>query len=125
MKNALSVFTMVGCLLFSVNAMAADPLSLPSGSNAEALKHNEEGITLYKAGKYEEALKHFDVAEGLQRTAQGYFNEGLTYDKLGKSSRARMHFQEAQRLEQEHAVRQLKSPISNAEVLKKYHLMHK
>lgn len=36
-----------------------------------------------------------------------------------------MHFQEAQRLEQEHAMRQLDSPISKAEVLRKYQLMHK
>jgi len=54
-----------------------------------------------------------------------YFNEGLTYDQLGKSVKARMHFQEAQRMEQEHAVRQLDSPISKAEVLTKYHLLKK
>lgn len=125
MKNVLLVLTIVGCLLVPLNAMAAEPLSLPSGSQAEALKHNEEGITLYKAGKYAEALKHFDASEDLQRTAQVYFNEGLTYDQLGKSAKARMHFQEAQRLEQEHAVRQLDSPISKAEVLKKYHLLNK
>jgi len=125
MKNVVSVLTIVGCLFISVSAMAADPLSLPSGSNAEALKHNEEGMVLFKDRKYEEALKHFDASEDLERTAQGYFNEGLTYDQLGKSAKARMHFQEAQRLEQEHAVRQLDSPISKAEVLKKYHLMHK
>ena len=125
MKNVLTVLTIVGCLVVSVNAMAAVPLSLPSGSHAEALKHNEEGITLYKAGKYEEALKHFDASEDLERTAQVYFNEGLTYDQLGKPSKARMHFQEAQRMEQEHAVRQLDSPISKAEVLTKYHLLKK
>ncbi|MDH5428671.1 MAG: tetratricopeptide repeat protein [Nitrospirota bacterium] len=125
MKNVLTVLTIVGCLVLSSNAMAADPLSLPSGSNAEALKHNEEGMALYKAGKYEDALKHFDASEDLARTAQVYFNEGLTYDQLGKSAKARMHFQEAQRLEQEHAVHQLDSPISKAEVLKKYQLMHK
>jgi len=125
MKNIVSVLTIVGCLVISVNAMAADPLSLPSGSNAEALKHNEEGIVLFKDGKYEGALKHFDASEDLERTAQGYFNEGLTYDQLGKPSKARMHFQEAQRMEQGKALRQVKSPISNAEVLKKYHLLKK
>ncbi len=116
MKNVLSVLAMVGCLFVSVNAFAAEPLSLPWGSHVEALKHNEEGITLDKAGKYEDALKHFDVAEGLQRTAQGYCNEGLTYGQLGRASRARMHFQAAQRMEQGHAVRHLNSPISKAEV---------
>ena len=125
MRNVLSVLTIVGCLFISVNAMAADPLSLPSGSKADALKHNEEGMVLFKDGKYEEALKHFDASEDIQRTAQVYFNEGLTYDKLGKTGRARMHFQEAQRMEQEKALHQLKSPISNAEVLKKYHLLKK
>jgi len=125
MKNMLSVLTIVGCMLISLNAMAADPLSLPSGSHAQALKHNEEGITLYKAGKYKDALEHFDASEDLERTAQVYFNEGLTYDQLGKSAKARMHFQEAQRMEQEKALHQLESPISNAEVLKKYHLLKK
>jgi len=56
MKNVLTVLILVGCLVLSSNAMAAVPLNLPSGSNGEAFKHNEEGITLYKAGKYEEAL---------------------------------------------------------------------
>jgi tetratricopeptide (TPR) repeat protein len=125
MKNVLSVLTIVGCLFVSVNAMAADPLSLPAGSNAKALKHNEEGMALYHARKFEDALKHFDASEGLERSAQVYFNEGLTYDQLGKAAKARMHFQEAQRLEQKHAMRQLDSPISKAEVLRKYQLMHK
>ena len=125
MKNVVSVLTIVGCLFISVNAMAADPLSMPSGSNTEALKHNEEGIVLFTDGKYEEALKHFDASEDIERTAQVYFNEGLTYDKLGKKGKARMHFQEAQRMEQEKALRQLKSPISNADVLKKYNLLKK
>jgi len=125
MKNALTVFIIIGCLVLSSNAMAAAPLSLVTGSNAEALKHNEEGITLYKAGKYEDALKHFDASEELERTPQVYFNEGLTCDRLGKTVKARMHFQEAQRMEQDHAVRQLDSPISKAEVLKKYHLLKK
>lgn len=125
MRNVLSVLTIVGCLVVPLNAMAADPLSLPSGSKAEALKHNEEGIVLYKDGKYKDALKHFDASEDLVRTAQVYFNEGLTYDQLGKVAKARMHFQEAQRMEQEKALHQLKSPISNAEVLKKYHLLQK
>ena len=66
-----------------------------------------------------------DASEDLERIAQVYFNEGLTYDQLGKPAKARMHFQEAQRLEQEHAVRHLDSPISNAEELKKYHLLQK
>ena len=125
MKNALTVFIIIGCLVLSSNAMAAAPLSLVTGSNAEALKHNEEGITLYKAGKYEDALKHFDASEDLEGTAQVYFNEGLTYDQLGKAVKARMHFQEVQRMEQDHAVRQLDSPISKAEVLKKYYLLKK
>jgi len=123
MKKVLSVLTVIGCMLVSLSAMAAEPLSLPSVSNAEAQKHNEQGITLYKAGKYEEALKHFDASEDSQRTAQVYFNEGLTYDQLGKSAKARMHFQEAQRLENEKALHKLNSPISKAEVLKKYHLL--
>ncbi|MEC4674178.1 MAG: tetratricopeptide repeat protein [Nitrospirota bacterium] len=125
MKNVLSVLTIVGCMVVSVNAMAAEPLSLPSGSHSEAQKHNAQGMTLYKKGKYAEALKHFDASEDLQRTAQVYFNEALTYDQLGKAGKARMHFQEAQRLEQEKALHQLNSPISNAAVLKKYHLLKK
>jgi len=105
--------------------MAAEPLSLPPGSSQEASKHNEQGISFYQQGIYEEALKHFDASEEIVRTATVYFNEALTYDHMGRSGKARIHFQEAQRLEQQHALSQLNSPISKAEVLKKYNLLKK
>ncbi len=125
MKKVLSALTLVGCMVVSLSAMAAEPLSLPPGSSQEASKHNEQGISSYEQGNYEEALKHFDASEVIVRTATVYFNEALTYDQMGRSGKARMHFQEAQRLEQQHALSKLNSPISKAEVLKKYNLLKK
>ena len=123
MKKVLSALTMVGCMVVSLSAMAAEPLSLPPGSSQEASKHNEQGVSFYKQGNYEEALKHFDASEDVARTATVYYNEGLTYDKMGRSGKARMHFEEAQQLEQQHALSKLNSPISKADVLKKYNLL--
>lgn len=123
MKKVLSALTIVGCMVVSLNAMAAGLLSLPPGSSQEASKHNEQGIASYKQGNYAEALKHFDASEDIARTPSVYFNEGLTYDQMGKSGKARMHFQEAQQLEQQHALSKLNSPISKADVLKKYNLL--
>ena len=51
MKNVLSVLTIVGCMVISLNGMALEPLSLQSVLNAEA-------------------LTHFDASEDVQRTAQ-------------------------------------------------------
>lgn len=68
MKNGLSVLPIVGCIIVSLNARSAE-LSLPSGSNAEALTHNEQGMIFYQDGKCTEALKHFDASEDIQRTA--------------------------------------------------------
>jgi len=123
MKKLLSALTIMGCMLVPLTALAADPLSLPPGSSQEASKHNEQGISFYKQGNFAEALKHFDAAEDIARTATVYFNEGLTYDQMGKPGKARIHFQEAQRLEQEHVLSKLNSPISKAHVLKKYNLL--
>lgn len=69
MKNGLSVLPIVGCIIVALNAMSAELLSLASGSNAEALTHNERGMTFYQDGKYMEALKHFDASEDFQRTS--------------------------------------------------------
>ena len=125
MKKVLSALTIVGCLLVSLNALAAEPLSLPPGSNQQATQLNKQGISSYQQGNYAEALKHFDASEDVARTAAVYFNEALTYDQMSRSGKARMHFREAQRLEQEKALQPSHSPISNAAVLKKYHLLKK
>ena len=65
---ALLFITAIPSLAFS-----ADPaLKFPSGANAEANMHNEEGITHYNLGHYDVSLKHFQVAAEM-----GFGNEHL------------------------------------------------
>ena len=81
------------------NAMiiAEGPLPLPEGSNAEASGHNEEGISHYKEGHYDVALKHFQEASAVDSSlGEVHYNEAISLDKLGKHGEATKHFKIAQ-----------------------------
>ena len=72
------------------------PLVLPTGSNPETKKHNEEGISHYKEGHYDVALNHFQEAEKSDPAiGEIHFNEALALDKLGDHGAATDHFKTA------------------------------
>jgi Flp pilus assembly protein TadD len=71
------------------------PLKFPmrEGSSATAYKHNEEGISHYKQGHYDLALKHFQMASKVDSSVgESHYNEALCLDKLGKHGDATNHF---------------------------------
>ena len=81
------------------NAMiiAESPLTLTVGSNTEASGHNEEGISHYKEGHYDVALKHFQAASAVDSAlGEVHYNEAISLDKLGKHGEATKHFKIAQ-----------------------------
>ena len=81
------------------NAMiiAEGPLKLPEDSNTEASGHNEEGISHYKEGHYDVALKHFQAASAVDSAlGEIHYNEAISLDKLGKHGEATKHFKIAQ-----------------------------
>ena len=81
----------------SMDSLPEGPLALPAGSNPEANKHNEEGISHYKEGHYDVALKHFREAGKIQsEPGEVHFNEALALDKLGDHGSAAKHFKVAQ-----------------------------
>ena len=73
------------------------PLTLPAESDPEATSHNDEGISHYKEGHYDIALKHFKEAGKIQsEPGEIHFNEALALDKLGDHKAATEHFKVAQ-----------------------------
>ena len=73
------------------------PLTLPEDSNTEASGHNEEGISHYKEGHYDVALKHFQAASAVDSAlGEIHYNEAISLDKLGKHGEATKHFKIAQ-----------------------------
>ena len=77
--------------------IAEGPLTLPEGSNTEAGGHNEEGISHYKEGHYDVALKHFQEASAVDSSlGEVHYNEAISLDKMGKHGEATKHFKIAQ-----------------------------
>ena len=73
------------------------PLNLPAESDPEANTHNEEGISHYKEGHFDIALKHFREAGKIQsEIGEIHFNEALALDKLGDYGDAAKHFKVAE-----------------------------
>ena len=73
------------------------PLNLPAESDPEANTHNEEGISHYKEGHFDIALKHFREAGEIQsKVGEIHFNEALALDKLGDHGDAAKHFKVAE-----------------------------
>ena len=99
MKKVLMILTAFLFCLLPLTAMAGDgPLKLPDGANAEANKHNEEGIAHWNEGHYDVALKHFQAASKADGSVgEIHYNEALALDKLGQHGEATMHFKAAKK----------------------------
>ena len=97
------LFTLVTFFMLAapLSAFADNPaLSFPmsEGSNAEAHKHNEEGIMHYNLGHHDVALKHFKMAAKIDPAAgEAHYNEALCLDALGQHGDAAMHFKAAKK----------------------------
>ena len=118
MKKIL-MMTVVLFFALSVTAFAGEgPMQFPmkEGSNAEANKHNEEGIAAWKSGDIEGALKHFQMASKLDKTVgESHFNEAVCLDRLGRHGEATMHFKAAKANAQGNK-KILDSPILNGHI---------
>ena len=101
----MKTFSFILCVLIfmflSMPAFANEvPLKLPTskGSDANAHKHNEEGILHYNQGHYDVALKHFQMASKVDASiGESHYNEALCLDKLGKHGDATNHFYAARK----------------------------
>lgn len=118
MKKLLLVLVTLFFISMPLVAFADSPLDLQADANADAKKHNEEGISHYNQGHYDVALQHFEASEKAQRTGEAYFNEALAYDKMGKHGKATMHFKEAKTLANGN------SKIMDSAILKKHLKRH-
>ena len=99
MKKVILILAAVCLLGLPATSFAGEgPMSLPAGSNADAVKHNKEGIDHWGQGHYDVALKHF-VAAAKADASSGeiHFNEAICLDKLGKHGEATMHFKTAKK----------------------------
>ena len=101
MRNLSLIVFVLTFMCLSVPVFADEgPLkfALREGSNASAYKHNEEGISHYKQGHYDIALKHFQMASKVDSSVgESHYNEALCLDKLGKHGDATNHFYAARK----------------------------
>ncbi|NIQ00737.1 MAG: hypothetical protein GWM98_10345 [Nitrospinaceae bacterium] len=101
MKKAWVVFVALLILSLPVGVLAGGgegPMTLPAGSNPEAVKHNQEGIAHWNEGHFDVALKHFAVASKIDSSiGEIHFNEAICLDKLGQHGEATMHFKAAKK----------------------------
>ena len=100
MKKSLILIVLLSFILAPFSVFAEEALSFAKreGSNAEAHKHNEEGINHYNQGHFEIALKHFSMASKIDPTAgEAHYNEALCLDAIDKHGEATMHFKAAKK----------------------------
>ena len=98
MKRIFVIIAVVMLIALPITAIAGGegPMKLSAGSDAGAVKHNDEGIDHWGQGHYDVALKHFQASAKID-AANGeiHFNEAICLDKLGKHGEATMHFKAA------------------------------
>ena len=99
MKKLSFIFALLSIASLSSLTFAADPaLKFPSGTNAEANKHNEEGISHYNQGNFDVALKHFQMASKVEPSiGESHYNEALSLDAIDRHGEATNHFYAARK----------------------------
>ena len=93
-------------------------LDLPAieGSHSVGNDQNNLGINAYKKKKFDQALKHFQVALLVDRKkGEIYYNMGLTLHHLGKHLMAAKHLQWALKLSPNNRI------ISTSALIKEHH----
>ena len=96
--NKDMIYKVVIILVFvTVNPVfGEETLVLPvrEGSHSVGNDQNNLGMNAYKKKKFDQALKHFQVASIVDRKkGEVFFNLGLTLHQLGKHLEAAKHFQ--------------------------------
>jgi Flp pilus assembly protein TadD len=99
MKKLSFIFALFFTAFMCSMVFAADPaLNFPSGANAEANKHNEEGISHYNQGHFDIALKHFQMASKIDPSiGESHYNEALSLDAIDRHGEATNHFYAARK----------------------------
>jgi Flp pilus assembly protein TadD len=99
MKKISFIFALLSIASLSSVTFAADPaLKFPSDTNAEANKHNEEGISHYNQGHFDLALKHFQMASKIDPSiGESHYNEALSLDAIDRHGEATNHFYAARK----------------------------
>ena len=98
MKKFLMITAVMFFAFFTTAFAGEGPMQFPmnEGSNPEAHKHNEEGVTSWNKGDFEGALRHFQMASKIDKSVgESHFNEAICLDKLGRHGEAAMHFKAA------------------------------
>jgi Flp pilus assembly protein TadD len=115
MKELSFVLSLLFITSLSTLAFASDPaLTFPRGANADANKHNKEGISHYNQGHFDVALKHFQMASKIDPSVgESHYNEALSLDALDRHGDATNHFYAARKHAKGNAAI-LKSGILNA-----------
>ena len=71
-------------------------LPAPSGANASAARHNDEGIQADSQGQMEFAKQHFETAiKASPSLAEAHYNLGMVLHKMGLDGEANPHFMKA------------------------------
>ena len=99
MKKLSFIFALLSIASVSSMVFAANPaLKFPSGANAEANNHNEEGISHYDQRHFDVALKHFQMASKIDPSiGESHYNEALSLDALDRHGEATNHFYAARK----------------------------
>jgi tetratricopeptide (TPR) repeat protein len=118
--NKDMIYKVVIILVFvTVNPVfGEETLVLPvrEGSHSVGNDQNNLGMNAYKKKKFDQALKHFQVASIVDRKkGEVFFNLGLTLHQLGKHLEAAKHFQWALKLSPNN------KNISGSALLKEHH----
>ena len=68
--------------------------------NRAAAGHNEQGVTAYEQGRWQEAKEHFEAAvQASPVLAEAHYNLGMVLSKMGAEQEAYPHFMKAANLE--------------------------
>ena len=114
------ILKMVVVFYFAIHTpvFGEETLFLPviEGSHSVGNDQNNLGINAYKKGKFNQALRHFQVASVVDRKkGEIFFNLGLTLHQIGNHLEAAKHFQWALKLSPDN------KKISGSALLKEHH----
>jgi len=92
-------------------------LPAPSGANASAARHNDEGIQAYKQGQLDSAKQYFEAAiKASPSLAEAHYNLGMVLHKMGLDGEANPHFMKAAHLAPGNEVIWSSPPLSGVQM---------